>query len=123
MFGGHIIYFSDIKTGLNFKGKLLDEKIQLSIYLENQLVTQIGLNRSQNDWQIGEFTTNEKHKNSRHIELTELENLIVKDSLPNTHSILIFITSIINSIPFIFRANCKFSIINYLKNIKKMRLI
>lgn len=83
------IYFSDIKTGLNFEGKLLDKKIQLSIYLESYLVTKITLNQSQTDWQIERFETNEKPKNNQNIQLNELENLIVKDSLPNTHSVLI----------------------------------
>ena len=83
------ISFSDIKTGLNFLGKLLDQKIQLSVYLESYLVTQIALSPSQTDWQIGNFGTNKKDKINQGIQLNELENLIAKDSLPNTHSILI----------------------------------
>ena len=83
-----IISFSDIKTGLNFKGKLLDKKIQLSIYLENHLVTEIDLIPSQTDWEIGEFLTTTKDKHQK-INLNELENAILIDSLPNTHSVLI----------------------------------
>lgn len=83
------IYFSDIKTGLRFKGKLLDQKIQLSIYLEHYLVTQIALTPSQTDWKIGQFEIKKQHKNDQNIPLNELEYLISKDSLPNTHAILI----------------------------------
>lgn len=83
------ISFSDIKTGLNFKGKLLNQKIQLSVYLESYLVTQIVLSQTQTDWQIGNFETNKKHKINQGIQLNELEYLIAIDTLPNTHSVLI----------------------------------
>lgn len=83
------ISFSDIKTGLNFKGKLGDKIIQLSVYLENNLVTKITLAQSQTNWQIGEFQINKKGNKHRDIELPELEKLILIDSLPNTHSVLI----------------------------------
>jgi len=82
------ISFSDIKTGLNFKGKLGEKKIQLSVYLEKHFVTEIELNPSQTDWEIGEFVTIAK-KTDQKINLDELEKLILNDSLPNTHSILI----------------------------------
>ncbi|WP_430412649.1 serine hydrolase domain-containing protein [Kordia sp.] len=84
-----IIYFSDIKTGLKFKGKLGDQKIQLSIYLDRYLITQIALNKSQADWQIGNFKTDKQYKNHQNSKLDELEYLISIDSLPNTHAILI----------------------------------
>ncbi|MFL0353550.1 serine hydrolase [Xanthomarina sp. GH4-25] len=83
------IFFSDIKTGLKFKGELGNEKIQLSIYLEHYLVTQIVLNISKNDWQIGGFETIKQDRIYQNIQLSELENLILKDSLPNTHAVLI----------------------------------
>ena len=80
------ISFSDFKTGLHFKGKLESDNIQLEIYLENLLITEIALKKSTTEWKIGGF----KSDNKRSIlELSQLENLISKDSLPNTHSVLI----------------------------------
>jgi len=81
-----VISFSDFKTGLLFKGKLEPEKIQLGIYLGPHLITEIDLKKSKNDWKIGDFKSD--NKNSI-LKLTEMENLILKDSLPNTHSVLI----------------------------------
>lgn len=83
------ISFSDFKTGLNFQGKLLPQEIHLGIYLGNNLVTQINLKKSQTDWQIGGFETNEQNEPANNIQLDELELLISKDTLPNTHSVLI----------------------------------
>lgn len=80
------ISFSDFKTGLKFKGKLFLQKIQLGIYLGNNLVMQTALKKSQTDWKIGGFATN---KNNGSHQLTEMESHILKDSLPNTHSVLI----------------------------------
>lgn len=83
------ISFSDFKTGLKFKGKLMPQKIELSIYLENNLITQIALQKSKKDWEIGGFETNKKHQNSNKLQLPEMELLIIKDSLPNTHSVIV----------------------------------
>ena len=80
------IFFVDFKTGLKFKGKLLSQKIQLGIYLGDSLVMQTNLKKSETDWKIGGFATN---KNKGNLHLTEMESLILKDSLPNTHSVLI----------------------------------
>ncbi|MCB7479835.1 serine hydrolase domain-containing protein [Christiangramia sediminis] len=80
------ISFVDFKTGLKFKGKLFSHKIQLGIYLGNSLVMQTGLKKSQSNWKIGDFATNKINGN---LQLTEMESLILKDSLPNTHSVLI----------------------------------
>lgn len=80
------ISFVDFKTGLNFKGKLFSQKIQLGIYLGSSLVMQTDLKKSQTDWKLGGFATN---KNNENLQLTEMESLILKDSLPNTHSVLI----------------------------------
>ncbi|WP_432670378.1 serine hydrolase domain-containing protein [Flavobacterium sp. SM2513] len=82
----NIISFSDFKTGLQFKGKLAPNTIQLGIYLGTHLITEIELKKSKSDWKIGGFETN--HKTSI-LKLTEMEHLILKDSLPNTHSVLI----------------------------------
>lgn len=82
----NIITFSDFKTGLQFKGKLESNKIELGIFLGKFLVTEIDLKKSKTDWKIGGFET--KNKTSI-LPLTEMENLISKDSLPNTHSVLV----------------------------------
>jgi CubicO group peptidase (beta-lactamase class C family) len=82
----NVISFSDFKTGLQFKGKLVPNKIQLGIYLGNNLITEIDLKKSTADWKTGRL----KSDNATSIlQLTELERLISKDSLPNTHSVLI----------------------------------
>lgn len=81
-----VISFSDFKTGLQFKGKLEPNKIRLSMFLGNNLITEIDLKKSKADWKIGGFETDNK---TSILKLTEMENLISKDSLPNTHSVLI----------------------------------
>jgi CubicO group peptidase (beta-lactamase class C family) len=81
-----VISFSDFKTGLQFKGKLMPNKIQIGIYLGNNVITEIDLKKSTTDWKIGGFKTN---ATTSILKLNELENLILKDSLPNTHSVLI----------------------------------
>lgn len=80
------ISFSDFKTGLQFKGKLLNSEIQLEIFIGNQLITQVNLTKSTSDWIVGGFTSDYKKSI---LPLTEMESLITKDSLPNTHSVLI----------------------------------
>ena len=81
-----VISFSDFKTGLQFKGKLVPNKIQLGIFLGNHLITEIDLKKSTTNWKIGGLKS--AHKTSI-LQLTELEKIISKDSLPNTHSVLI----------------------------------
>lgn len=83
------ITFEDFKTGLQFKGKLLPEKIRLGVYLANQLVMQTDLKKSQDDWEVGEFAGNENNGNSKSLQLTKMESMISKDSFPNTHSVLV----------------------------------
>ncbi|TAF65526.1 MAG: class C beta-lactamase-related serine hydrolase [Flavobacterium sp.] len=81
-----VISFADFKTGLAFKGKLEPNAIQLGVYLANHLLTKIDLKKSKADWKIGGFgTTN----STSILQLPELENRISKDSLPNTHAVLI----------------------------------
>jgi CubicO group peptidase (beta-lactamase class C family) len=80
------ISFSDFKTGLQFKGKLLTSEIQLEIFIGNQLITQVNLTKSTSDWIVGGFTSDYKKSI---LPLTEMESLITKDSLPNTHAVLI----------------------------------
>jgi CubicO group peptidase (beta-lactamase class C family) len=81
-----VISFSDFKTGLQFKGKLVPNEIQLGIYLGSHLITEIDLKKSKTDWKIGNLKTNNK---TSILQLTKLESRISKDSLPNTHSVLI----------------------------------
>ncbi len=80
------ISFVDFKTGLQFKGKLLQNEIQLNILLGEHLLTQLALKKSKTDWEIGGFKTDNKMSI---LELTEMENLISMDSLSNTHSVII----------------------------------
>ena len=82
----NVISFSDYKTGLQFKGTLLPNKIELKLYLGSNLITNIDLKKSTTDWKIGGFKSDKK---IAVLELNKLENLISKDSLPNTHSVLI----------------------------------
>ena len=74
-----VISFSDFKTGLQFKGKLVPNKIQLGIFLGNHLITEIDLKKSTTNWKIGGLKS--AHKTSI-LQLTELEKIISKDSLP-----------------------------------------
>lgn len=81
-----LISFSDFKTGLQFKGKLMKDEIQLGIYLGKYAITQLVLKKSTTDWKIGGFKSDNK---TSIIKLSEMERLISKGSLPNTHSVLI----------------------------------
>ncbi|MEZ5009540.1 MAG: serine hydrolase [Chitinophagales bacterium] len=81
-----LISFTDFKTGLQFKGKLLANKIQLAIRLGENTITQIDLKKSVDDWEIGGFASANK---TCLLQLSEMENLIENDSLANTHSVLI----------------------------------
>ena len=80
------ISFTDFKTGLLFRGKLTIDKIQLGIYLGKNEITEVMLKKSTTDWEIVGFNNNH---NTSILNLTEMEKLISKDSLPNTHSVLI----------------------------------
>ncbi|WP_082106823.1 serine hydrolase domain-containing protein [Kordia zhangzhouensis] len=81
-----LISFTDFKTGLEFKGELTTNEIQLGIYLGKNSITQVVLKKSTTDWEIGGF----KNDNTiSTLKLPEMEKLISKNSLPNTHSVLI----------------------------------
>ncbi|MFT5964616.1 MAG: CubicO group peptidase (beta-lactamase class C family) [Flavobacterium sp.] len=82
----NLISFSDIKTGLQFKAELLANNIKLRIFLGSHLITRIDLVKSKTDWARGSFNTENKKSI---LQLPEMESLILKDSLPNTHSVLI----------------------------------
>jgi len=81
-----LISFTDFKTGLQFRGKLVPNEIQLGIYLGENSMAQFILKKSTIDWKIGGFRNNNK---ASILKLAEMEKLISKDSLPNTHSVLI----------------------------------
>jgi CubicO group peptidase (beta-lactamase class C family) len=81
-----LISFTDFKTGLQFRGKLTTDKIQLEIYLGKKSITEVVLKKSTSGWKIGGFHSDDK---TSILQLTKMETLISKDSLPNTHSVLI----------------------------------
>jgi len=81
-----VIYFTDFKTGLQFKGQLFKNNIRLEVLLGENLLTEIALQKSTTDWKIGGFASPNKTST---LELTEMENRIAKDSYPNTHSVLV----------------------------------
>ncbi len=80
------ITFTDGKTGIHFKGKLLFDKIHLGLYFGNHLIADIDLTRSKSDWQFGGFASDLK---STILQLREMELDIVNDTFPNTHAVLI----------------------------------
>jgi CubicO group peptidase (beta-lactamase class C family) len=81
-----LISFTDFKTGLQFRGKLTTDKIQLEIYLGKKSITEVVLKKSTSGWKIGGFHSDDK---TSILQLTKMETLISKESLPNTHSVLI----------------------------------
>lgn len=80
------ISFLDYKTGLQFRGKLLDSTIQLEVHLSDFILAEIDLKKSAEDWKIEKFQS--KNKSST-LKLDQMERRILKDSLPNTHSVLV----------------------------------
>lgn len=80
------ISFSDFKTGLTFKGILRRDLIELGVYLGNHKLTSIPLKRSKSEWEIGVIDSSNTTSTKQ---FKKLERLISKDSLPNTHSVLI----------------------------------
>jgi CubicO group peptidase (beta-lactamase class C family) len=80
------IAFTDFKTGLKFKGELATNEIKLGLFLGSHLITQISLTKSEKEWDIGGFTTKNKKSTGKFL---DLENRVEKDSLPNTHAVLI----------------------------------
>lgn len=85
------ISFVDFKTGLRFKGKIRPQKIELRVYLGDVLIMKTDLKKSEDDWTIGGFSTDEENEHFGNLQLSEMESLILKDSLPNTHSVIISI--------------------------------
>jgi CubicO group peptidase (beta-lactamase class C family) len=85
------ISFVDFKTGLRFKGKIRPQKIELGLYLGDVLIMKTDLKKSEDDWKIGGFSTDEENEHFGNLQLSEMESLILKDSLPNTHSVIISI--------------------------------
>lgn len=85
---GDKLNFFDLKIGLNFEGKLLTNKIELEVRLGKHTISKISFEKYNQDWNYSRFV-NEKFDFSKDKSLEELESLIVKDSLINTHSVLI----------------------------------
>src|SRR5690606_11668450 len=55
-----LISFTDFKTGLQFKGKLTSDEIQLGVYLGKNSITHVSLKKSTTDWEIGGFNNKNK---------------------------------------------------------------
>ena len=58
-----LLFFSDMKTGLHFRGKLLKENIQLEILVADTPISKILLEKSQEEWdfQDAETKTNRQY--------------------------------------------------------------
>ena len=85
----NVISFQDFRTGLQFKGKLLKNKIDLNIILANTVITSVSFKKSEKEWKFGKYLTTPK-KITNTINLTRLEDSIISKKLPNIHSILIY---------------------------------
>lgn len=100
----NVISFTDLKTGLRFKGLLSESKILLDVLLADNLVTQIALKPSKENWEIGQYKVDVKSKNYaflndgwkistlNHLDkelLRKMEDSINSNALEHTHSVLI----------------------------------
>lgn len=85
---GDKLRFFDLKIGLNFEGKLLGNAIELEIRLGDHIISKVSLEKYNQDWSFSKFA-DEEFDFSEEADLRKLESLIVKDSLINTHSVLI----------------------------------
>ncbi|WP_347175365.1 serine hydrolase domain-containing protein [Polaribacter uvawellassae] len=99
----NIITFQDNITGLDFKGKLLTNKIELEIILAGKTITTVVLHKSKSEWAFDDFSTRtsignkplqlndgwrvSNLKSSK--KLQEMERDILSKKLIKTHSILI----------------------------------
>ncbi len=90
------ISFSDFKTGLQFKGVLKPSEILLNIDLGNKPVTTVSLQKTENDWVIGSFSSNKKLElgdgwkfAKDQLSLPEMENDIYSNKLNKTESVVI----------------------------------
>lgn len=84
---GDTISFRDFKTGLGFKGTLANDIIAIDFKLAQFSLAKIKFKRSDGNWNTAH--TDAEISISKNQSLQSLERAIGKDSLPNTHSILI----------------------------------
>lgn len=84
---GNTISFSDFKTGLQFKGTLKPNVIDIAIHLGSETITTVQFT-PEKEWKVGELST-PNFQYSKNGILKKMEELVLNDSFPNTHSILI----------------------------------
>ncbi|MDC7995319.1 serine hydrolase domain-containing protein [Altibacter sp. HG106] len=78
--------FSDFKTGVTFRGVLRETEITLELFVDDYVIATATLSRTEAEWKRGGFTS---EKRSSKLKFPELEALVVNDSFPNTHAILV----------------------------------
>lgn len=91
-----IISFSDFKTGLQFKGVLKPSIIILDINLGNKTITQVSFEKTEDDWKIGNFSSNKNLQinddwgiATNQLLLPKMENAIKTKELDKTESVII----------------------------------
>lgn len=103
-----IVTFSDFKTGIKFRAKLLNNKIQLEFILANTVIASTNLSRSTSDWEfgMGNALQNKTIKKPLQLEdgweitslktaklnqtpLAQMIDKVLDESFDNTHSVLI----------------------------------
>lgn len=82
------LYFGDYKTGLQFQAKLFRDEIQLDFCIGEIPFTSLKLKKSENEWIIGDLAAADR-PTSNNLELERMENAVLNDELPNTHSVLV----------------------------------
>ena len=98
---GNIITFQDVRTGLQFEGKLLNDFIELNLIIANTVITSMRLKKSKSDWVYTKFSTKNKEQplklnddweianQKKQLSLLEMEDNILSKKLINTHSVLV----------------------------------
>ncbi|MEM7374591.1 MAG: serine hydrolase [Bacteroidota bacterium] len=105
---GELVFFRDLKTGMRFQAKLLEDNIQLDIFLADAHIARSNLTRSESDWEFGTMPSDQAQqidppsqlndgwptRSIHDFELKEAPLARLMDSidagkLPNTHSVLI----------------------------------
>ena len=98
---GNSITFEDMRTGLHFEGKLLENSILLNLKIANTIITSVALKKSKSEWIFGEYV--ESHQNKiknlndgweiaslkNQLSLSLMEDSFTSEKLVNTHSVLI----------------------------------
>ena len=90
------ILFSDFKTGLQFNGVLKSSEILLSINLDTQTITKVSFKKTENDWNIGNLSSNNNSQindgwklSTNQLLLPKMENDINSKELDKTESVVI----------------------------------